>query len=187
MFIHVPPWRKAGAQEKLNRRGRNAGCIYFSPCTPRGGLSLNRATCANTCCTRTDKLAARNQVRQALGGRLEHLWKGALSPAMELQPASSKRHFTSLRTPRVTESKSIHEKYIVNNSTHTVLICMWINPIYGHKGRLCQCTEDADKSPGQRRAAHSWKFVTLLHHLMLIHAALQMRLKWRWQLRSVWW
>lgn len=176
-------WRSGEVEQARKKRG-----VYlFFPCTPRGGLSLNQAACANTCCTRTNKLAARNQVRQALGGRLEHLWKGALSPAMELQPASSKHHFTSLRTPRVTESKSIHEKYVVNNSTHTVLICMWINPIYGHKGRLCQRTEDADKSPGQRRAAHSWKFVTLLHHLMLIHAALQMRLKWRWQLRSVWW
>lgn len=37
-------------------------------------------------------------------------------------------------------------KYVANNSAGLVWICMWINPIYSHKGRLCQCTESAQKT-----------------------------------------
>lgn len=87
---------------------------------------------------------------------------------MELHPASSKCYFNSLQTPSFMESKPIHDKYIGNNSTHIMLICMWINPIYGHKGRLCQRTESAQKTQTNRTGREELPTAENLSHFCTI-------------------
>lgn len=73
LYVCVCPQIKYSSGEKLKRRERNVLYIYFGLWKSFRGLNLDQAVCVNTCCTRTNKLAARNQVWQAHQGRLKHL------------------------------------------------------------------------------------------------------------------